>query len=254
MIKEAFKEWIFKDLERREDLCHTYNKIFNSIRPREYDGQHIQFVGMNPEITLMPHQKNAIAHILYGKNTLLAHCVGSGKTFQMIAAGMEMRRLGLSQKNLYIVPNHLTEQWASDFLRLYPGASILAATKKDFEPANRKKFCSRIATGEYDGIIIGHTQFEKIPLSTEHQTAYIEKQIQEITLAIADVKWEKGENYTIKQMEKTKKTLKQKLEKLNNQERKDNVVTFEQLGVDYIFVDESHYYKNGAKRCRIRQD
>ncbi len=252
MIKEAFKEWIFKDLERREDLCHTYNKIFNSIRPREYDGQHIQFVGMNPEITLMPHQKNAIAHILYGKNTLLAHCVGSGKTFQMIAAGMEMRRLGLSQKNLYIVPNHLTEQWASDFLRLYPGASILAATKKDFEPANRKKFCSRIATGEYDGIIIGHTQFEKIPLSTEHQTAYIEKQIQEITLAIADVKWEKGENYTIKQMEKTKKTLKQKLEKLNNQERKDNVVTFEQLGVDHIFVDESHYYKNAYFFTKMR--
>ena len=249
---QIFKEWIFKDLERREDLCHTYNKIFNSIRPREYDGQHIQFVGMNPEITLMPHQKNAIAHILYGKNTLLAHCVGSGKTFQMIAAGMEMRRLGLSQKNLYIVPNHLTEQWASDFLRLYPGASILAATKKDFEPANRKKFCSRIATGEYDGIIIGHTQFEKIPLSTEHQTAYIEKQIQEITLAIADVKWEKGENYTIKQMEKTKKTLKQKLEKLNNQERKDNVVTFEQLGVDHIFVDESHYYKNAYFFTKMR--
>ncbi len=254
MIKEAFKEWIFNDLERREDLCQTYNTIFNSIRPREYDGQHIQFAGMNPEITLMPHQKNAIAHVLYGKNTLLAHCVGSGKTFQMIAAGMESKRLGLSQKNLYVVPNHLIEQWASDFLRLYPGANILAATKKDFEPANRKKFCSRIATGEYDGIIIGHSQFEKIPLSAERQTMYIKRQISEIMEAISLAKLEEGTRYTVKQMEKTRKSLEAKLEKLNNQERKDNVVTFEQLGVDHLFVDESHFYKNGAKRCRIRQD
>ncbi len=254
MIKEAFKEWIFKDLERREDLCRIYNETFNSIRPREYDGQHIQFVGMNPEITLMPHQKNAIAHILYGKNTLLAHCVGAGKTFQMIAAGMECKRLGLSQKNLYVVPNHLTEQWASDFLRLYPGANILAATKRDFEPANRKKFCSRIATGEYDSIIIGHSQFEKIPISRERQQMYIERQVEEITRAIAMAKMEDGERYTIKQMEKTKKGLEQKLEKLANQDKKDDVVTFEQLGVDHLFVDESHYYKNGAKRCRIRQD
>lgn len=254
MIKEAFKEWIFKDLERREDLCRIYNETFNSIRPREYDGQHIQFVGMNPEITLMPHQKNAIAHILYGKNTLLAHCVGAGKTFQAIAAGMECKRLGLSQKNLYVVPNHLTEQWASDFLRLYPGANILAATKKDFEPANRKRFCSRIATGEYDGIIIGHSQFEKIPISRERQQMYIERQVEEIAGAIAMAKVEEGERYTIKQMEKTKKGLEQKLEKLANQDKKDDVVTFEQLGVDHLFVDESHYYKNGAKRCRIRQD
>lgn len=244
MIKEAFKEWIFKDLERREDLCRIYNEMFNSIRPREYDGQHIQFVGMNPEITLMPHQKNAIAHILYGKNTLLAHCVGAGKTFQMIAAGMECKRLGLSQKNLYVVPNHLTEQWASDFLRLYPGANILAATKKDFEPANRKRFCSRIATGEYDGIIIGHSQFEKIPISRERQQIYIERQVEEIADAIAMAKVEEGERYTIKQMEKTRKGLEQKLEKLNNQDRKDDVVTFEQLGVDHLFIDESHYYKN----------
>lgn len=252
MIKEAFKEWIFKDLERREDLCRIYNETFNSIRPREYDGQHIQFVGMNPEITLMPHQKNAIAHILYGKNTLLAHCVGAGKTFQMIAAGMECKRLGLSQKNLYVVPNHLTEQWASDFLRLYPGANILAATKKDFEPVNRKKFCSRIATGEYDGIIIGHSQFEKIPISRERQQMYIERQVEEITRAIALAKAEDGERYTIKQMEKTKKGLEQKLEKLANQDKKDDVVTFEQLGVDHLFVDESHYYKNAYFFTKMR--
>ncbi len=252
MIKEAFKEWIFNDLERREDLCQTYNTIFNSIRPREYDGQHIQFAGMNPEITLMPHQKNAIAHVLYGKNTLLAHCVGSGKTFQMIAAGMESKRLGLSQKNLYVVPNHLIEQWASDFLRLYPGANILAATKKDFEPANRKKFCSRIATGEYDGIIIGHSQFEKIPLSAERQTMYIKRQISEIMEAISLAKLEEGTRYTVKQMEKTRKSLEAKLEKLNNQERKDNVVTFEQLGVDHLFVDESHFYKNAYFFTKMR--
>ena len=244
MIREAFKEWIFKDLGRREELCRVYNELFNSIRPREYDGSHIRFVGMNPEITMMQHQKNAVAHILYGGNTLLAHCVGAGKTFEMVAAGMESRRLGLSHKNLYVVPNHLTEQWGSDFLRLYPGANILVATKKDFEPANRKKFCSRIATGDYDGIIIGHSQFEKIPLSIERQIAAIERQIDDIILAISDAKAAEGERYTIKEMEKTKKSLEARLEKLNNQERKDNVVTFEELGVDRLFVDESHFYKN----------
>ncbi len=244
MIREAFKEWVFKDLDRREALCRTYNELFNSIRPREYDGSHIRFVGMNPEITMMQHQKNAVAHILYGENTLLAHCVGAGKTFEMVAAGMESRRLGLSHKNLYVVPNHLTEQWGSDFLRLYPGANILVATKKDFEPANRKKFCSRIATGDYDGIIIGHSQFEKIPLSIERQIASIERQIDDIILAISDAKAAEGERYTIKEMEKTKKLLEARQEKLNKQERKDNVVTFEELGVDRLFVDESHFYKN----------
>ena len=244
MIREAFKEWVFKDLDRREDLCRVYNELFNSTRPREYDGSHIRFSGMNPEITMMLHQKNAVAHILYGENTLLAHCVGAGKTFEMIAAGMESRRLGLSHKNLYVVPNHLTEQWGSDFLRLYPGANILVATKKDFEPANRKRFCSRIATGDYDGIIIGHSQFEKIPLSIERQMAAIERQIDDVILAISDAKAAEGERYTIKEMEKTKKSLETKLEKLNNQERKDNVVTFEELGVDRLFVDESHFYKN----------
>ena len=204
-IKEAFKEWIFRDMDRREDLVQTYNRMFNSIRPREYDGSHIRFVGMTPEITLMQHQKNAVAHILYGGNTLLAHCVGAGKTFQMIAAGMESKRLGLAQKCLYVVPNHLTEQWGSDFLRLYPGANILVATKKDFEPANRKKFCSRIATGNYDAIIIGHSQFERIPLSRERQIATIERQIDDITMAIADAKDKAGGNFTVKQMEKTKK-------------------------------------------------
>ncbi|MDO5425156.1 MAG: N-6 DNA methylase [Eubacteriales bacterium] len=252
MIKEAFKEWVFRDIDRREDLCRTYNELFNSTRPREYDGSHIQFVGMTPEITLMPHQKNAVAHILYGHNTLLAHCVGAGKTYQMIAAGMESKRLGLSQKNLYVVPNHLTEQWGSDFLRLYPGANVLVATKKDFEPANRKKFCSRIATGDYDAIIIGHSQFERIPLSRERQAAEIERQIDELTMAIAEAAEEEGSRYTVKQMEKTRKTLYAKLEKLNDQTRKDDVVTFEQLGVDRLFVDESHYYKNCAKRCRTR--
>ena len=244
MIKEAFKEWIFRDIDRREALCKKYNELFNSSRPREYDGSHIQFTGMTPEITLMPHQKNAVAHILYGNNTLLAHCVGTGKTFQMIAAGMESRRLGLSQKNLYVVPNHLTEQWGSDFLRLYPGANVLVATKKDFEPANRKKFCSRIATGDYDAIIIGHSQFERIPLSVERQAAAIEKQIRDITMAIEDAEGQEGTRYTVKQMEKTRKSLQTRLDKLNDQTRKDDVVTFEQLGVDRLFVDESHNYKN----------
>ena len=244
LIREEFKEWIFKDMSRRETLCKIYNERFNSIRPREYDGSHIQFVGMNPEIKLMEHQKNAVAHILYGNNTLLAHCVGAGKTFQMIAAGMESKRLGLAQKSLYVVPNHLLEQWGSDFLRLYPGANILVATKKDFEPANRKRFCSRIATGDYDAVIIGHSQFEKIPLSRERQIALLEDQIADITYSIEAAKEEVGQQYTIKQMEKTKKTLKAKLEKLNDQTRKDDVVTFEQLGVDRLFVDESHFYKN----------
>ena len=244
LIKEEFKEWIFKDLHRREDLCKIYNERFNSIRPREYDGSHIQFAGMNPEITLMPHQKNAVAHVLYGNNTLLAHCVGAGKTFQMIAAGMESKRLGLSQKNLYVVPNHLTEQWGSDFLRLYPGANILVATKKDFEPANRKRFCSRIATGDYDAVIIGHTQFEKIPLSRERQIVMLEDQIADITFSIEEAAHQAGQNYTIKQLEKTKKSLQTRMKKLNDQTRKDDVVTFEQLGVDRLFVDESHSFKN----------
>lgn len=244
MIKDAFKDWVFRDIDRREDLCKTYNILFNSIRPREYDGSHIQFVGMTPEITLMPHQKNAIAHVLYGNNTLLAHCVGAGKTFQMIAAGMESKRLGLAQKCLYVVPNHLTEQWGNDFLRLYPGANVLVATKKDFEPANRKKFCSRIATGEYDAIIIGHSQFERIPLSRERQIDTISRQISDITFAIMEASNEDGTRATVKQMEKTKKSLQARLDKLNDQTRKDDVVTFEQLGVDRLFVDESHFYKN----------
>lgn len=243
-IREAFKDWVFRDPERRQTLCARYNELFNSTRPREYDGSHLKFPGMTPDITLRPHQLNAVAHQLYGDNTLLAHCVGAGKTFEMIAAAMESKRLGLCQKSLFVVPNHLTEQWASDFLRLYPGANILAATKKDFEPANRKKFCSRIATGDYDAVIIGHTQFEKIPLSTERQAAMIERQIQEIEMAIEAVKAEKGERYTIKQMEKTKKSLNARLSRLNDTSRKDNVVTFEQLGVDRLFVDESHNYKN----------
>ena len=253
-IREAFKDWIFREPERRQDLVAKYNKLFNSTRPREYDGAHLKFPGMTPDITLKPHQKNAVAHVLYGDNTLLAHCVGAGKTFEMTAAAMESRRLGLCQKSLFVVPNHLTEQWASDFLRLYPGANILAATKKDFEPANRKKFCSRIATGDYDAVIIGHSQFEKIPLSMERQQAMIERQISEIELAIQQAKEDNGERYTIKQMEKTKKSLLTRLEKLNDTSRKDNVVTFEQLGVDRLFVDESHNYKNRVKRCRIRHD
>ncbi len=243
-IREAFKDWVFRDPERRQDLCAKYNELFNSTRPREYDGSHLKFPGMTPDIVLRPHQLNAVAHQLYGDNTLLAHCVGAGKTFEMIAAAMESRRLGLCQKSLFVVPNHLTEQWASDFLRLYPGANILAATKKDFEPANRKKFCSRIATGDYDAVIIGHSQFEKIPLSTERQMAMIERQIAEIEMAIESLKAENGERYSIKQMEKTKKSLNARLSRLNDSSRKDNVVTFEQLGVDRLFVDESHNYKN----------
>ena len=243
-IREAFKDWVFRDPERRQVLVEKYNRLFNSTRPREYDGSHLKFPGMTPDIEMKPHQKNAVAHVLYGDNTLLAHCVGAGKTFEMTAAAMESKRLGLCQKSLFVVPNHLTEQWASDFLRLYPGANILAATKKDFEPANRKKFCSRIATGDYDAVIIGHSQFEKIPLSQERQIAIIERQIDEIELAIEQAKADNGERYTIKQMEKSRKSLQTRLEKLNDTSRKDNVVTFEQLGVDRLFVDESHNYKN----------
>lgn len=243
-VREAYKDWIFQDADRREALCEKYNEIFNSNRPREFDGSHLTFPGMSPDITLRPHQKNAVAHQLYGDNTLLAHCVGAGKTYEMAAAAMESKRLGLAQKSLFVVPNHLTGQWASEFLQLYPGANILAATKKDFEPANRKKFCSRIATGDYDAVIIGHSQFEKIPLSRERQERIIERQIDEIEMAIETAKAENGERYTIKQMEKTKKSLQTRLERLNDTSRKDDVVTFEQLGVDRLFVDESHNYKN----------
>ena len=249
LIKEAFAEWIWKDPDRREAICKTYNILFNSNRPREYDGSHISFSGMNPEITLRKHQVNAIAHILYGGNTLLAHVVGAGKTFEMVAAAMESKRLGLCQKSLFVVPNHLTEQWATEFLQLYPAANILVATRKDFETKNRKKFCGRIATGDYDAVIIGHSQFEKIPMSVERQRAILEQQIDEIMMGISEAKREKAENFTIKQMEKTKKGLQAKIDKLNDQSRKDDVVTFEELGVDRIFIDESHYFKNRAKRC-----
>lgn len=244
LIKDAFAEWIWKDPDRREAICKTYNILFNSNRPREYDGSHISFSGMNPEITLRKHQVNAIARILYGGNTLLAHVVGAGKTFEMVAAAMESKRLGLCQKSLFVVPNHLTEQWATEFLQLYPAANILVATRKDFETKNRKKFCGRIATGDYDAIIIGHSQFEKIPMSGERQRAILEQQIDEIMMGISEAKREKAENFTIKQMEKTKKGLQAKIDKLNDQSRKDDVVTFEELGVDRIFIDESHYFKN----------
>ena len=244
LIKDAFAEWIWKDQDRREAICKTYNILFNSNRPREYDGSHINFSGMNPEITLRKHQVNAIAHILYGGNTLLAHVVGAGKTFEMVAAAMESKRLGLCQKSLFVVPNHLTEQWATEFLQLYPAANILVATRKDFETKNRKKFCGRIATGDYDAVIIGHSQFEKIPMSVERQRAILEQQIDEIMMGISEAKREKAENFTIKQMMKTQKGLQAKIDKLNDQSRKDDVVTFEELGVDRIFIDESHYFKN----------
>lgn len=244
LIKEGFREWIWKDPQRRERLCKIYNEKFNSTRPREYDGSHITFSGMNPEIELRKHQKNAVAHILYGGNTLLAHAVGAGKTFEMTAAAMESQRLGLCSKSLFVVPNHLTEQWAAEFLQLYPAANILVATKKDFETANRKRFCGRIATGDYDAIIIGHSQFEKIPMSIERQRALLEQQIDEITDGIAELKENRGDNFSIKQLEKTRKSIKVKLQKLNDQTRKDDVVTFEELGVDRLFIDESHYYKN----------
>ena len=244
MIKQEFQDWIWSDPERRERLCKSYNEKFNSVRPREYNGSHIIFNGMNPEIELREHQKNAVAHILYGGNTLLAHAVGAGKTFEMVAAAQESKRLGLCNKSLFVVPNHLTEQWAAEYLQLYPAANILVATKKDFETKNRKKFCGRIATGDYDAVIIGHSQFEKIPMSIERQRAILEQQLEEITGGIAELKRNRGENFSIKQLEKTKKSIKQKLGKLNDQTKKDDVVTFEELGVDRLFVDESHYYKN----------
>ena len=248
-IKDTFVGWVWQDPQRRNLLVKQYNELFNSTRPREYDGSHIHFVGMNPEINLQEHQRNAVAHVLYGGNTLLAHEVGAGKSFEMAASAMESKRLGLCQKSLFVVPNHLTEQWASEFLRLYPNAKLLVTSKKDFEPANRKRFCARIATGDYDAVIIGHSQFEKIPLSAERQARIIEDQIEEIENAIAEAKEQSGEHFTVKQMEKTRKTLEVKLKKLQSTDRKDDVVTFEQLGVDRLFVDESHFYKNRAKRC-----
>ena len=249
VIKDAFANWVWQDPQRRIALVKQYNELFNSTRPREYDGSHIHFVGMNPEITLREHQRNAIAHVLYGGNTLLAHEVGAGKTYEMAASAMEAKRLGLCQKSLFVVPNHLTEQWASEFLNLYPNAKLLVARRKDFETANRKKFCARIATGDYDAVIIGHSQFERIPLSFERQERIIQEQIYETLAAINELKAHAGENFSIKQMEKTRKTLETKLEKLRSDERKDDVITFEQLGVDRLFVDESHFYKNRAKRC-----
>ena len=252
LIKQAFTDWIWKDPERREKLTRLYNEKFNSTRPREYDGSHMSFVGINPEITLRPHQVNAIAHILYGGNTLLAHVVGAGKTFEMVAAAQESKRLGLCQKSLFVVPNHLTEQWASEYLQLYPSANILVATKKDFETKNRKKFCARIATGDYDAVIIGHSQFEKIPMSIERQRAILEQQLDEVLEGIAELKRNRGDNFSIKQLERTKKTVKQRLDKLNDQSRKDDVVTFEELGVDRIFIDEAHYYKNLAAFTKMR--
>ena len=252
LIKQKFSEWIWKDIDRRERLCRIYNETFNSIRPREYDGSHIRFSGMNPEITLRPHQVNAIAHIMYGGNTLLAHEVGAGKTFEMVAAAMEMKRLGLCTKSLIVVPNHITEQWAAEWLQLYPSANILVATKKDFETQNRKKFCARIATGDYDAVIIGHSQFEKIPMSAERQVAILQQQIDEIMFGIEEAKSAKAERYTVKQLERTRKSLEAKLERLNDQSRKDNLVTFEELGVDRVFVDESHYFKNLFLATKMR--
>ena len=252
LIKAKFAEWIWKDIDRRERLCGIYNELFNSLRPREYDGQHIRFSGMNPEISLRKHQINAIAHIMYGGNTLLAHEVGAGKTFEMVAAAMESKRLGLCTKSLIVVPNHITEQWAAEWLQLYPSANILVATKKDFETKNRKKFCGRIATGDYDAIIIGHSQFEKIPMSKERQEAILRRQINSILDGIREAKRNHAENYSIKQMERTRKSLENRLAKLNDQSRKDDVVTFEQLGVDRIFVDESHYFKNLFLATKMR--
>lgn len=252
LIKQKFAEWIWKNIDRRELLCRIYNETFNGVRPREYDGRHIRFEGMNPEISLRPHQINAIAHILYGGNTLLAHEVGAGKTYEMVAAAMEMKRLGLCTKSLIVVPNHITEQWAAEWLQLYPSANILVATKKDFETQNRKKFCSRIATGDYDAIVIGHSQFEKIPMSVEHQQAILERQIEEILEGIEQAKAQKAERYTVKQMERTRKSLETRLAKLNDQSRKDDVVTFEQLGIDRLFIDESHYFKNLFLATKMR--
>ena len=252
LIKQAFQDWIWKDPARRERLTTLYNVQFNSLRPREYDGSHISFVGMNPEITLRKHQRDAIARILYGGNTLLGHVVGAGKTWEMAAAAQESKRLGLCQKSLFVVPNHLTEQWAAEYLQLYPSANILVATKKDFETKNRKRFCGRIATGDYDAIIIGHSQFEKIPMSIERQRFTLEQQLDEIALGIAELKAQKGENFSVKQLAKTRKDIREKLARLNDQSRKDDVVTFEELGVDRIFIDEAHYYKNLAAFSKMR--
>lgn len=248
-VRSAFQDWIFQDPERRERFVKVYNETFNGTRPRIYDGSHIRFVGMNPEVDLWQHQKNAIARTLYGGNTLLAHVVGAGKTYTMAAAAMESKRLGLFHKSMFVVPNHLVQQWASEFLQLYPSANLLVTTKKDFETANRKKFCARIATGDYDAIIIGHSQFEKIPISAERQAALLQKQITEITEGIAEVKYEHGERFTIKQMEYTRKNLEAKLASLEKSHKKDSVVTFEELGVDRLFIDEGHLYKN-AECCR----
>ena len=251
-MKAAFQDWIFKDQDRRERLVKVYNARFNSIRPREYDGSHLTFPGMNPEIELRPHQKNAVAHQLYGDNVLLAHVVGAGKTYEMVAAAMESKRLGLAQKSLFVVPNHLTEQWGAEFLQLYPGANILVATKKDFEPANRKKFCARIAMGNYDAVIIGHSQFERIPISDERQEMMLRRQIDELEIAIQSANEEDGGRYTVKQIEKTRKSLEVRLEKLNQKDRKDRVITFEELGVDHLYVDEAHSYKNAFLYTKMR--
>lgn len=251
-IREAFKDWIWKDPTRRADLCQKYNELYNAIRPRSYNGEHIRFSGMNPEISLRPHQRNAVARMLYGGNSLLAHCVGAGKTFEIVAAAMESKRLGLAKKSLVVVPNHLTEQWGVDFLRLYPGANVLVATKKDFEPANRKKFCSRIATGDYDAVVIGHSQFEKIPLSPERQKAILQEQIDQVIDGIQEAKEQNGERYTIKQLEKSRKNLEARMAKLNDQSRKDDVITFEELGVDKLFVDEAHGFKNLFLETKMR--
>ena len=251
-IREAFKDWIWKDPARRADLCQKYNELYNAIRPRSYNGEHIRFSGMNPEISLRPHQRNAVARMLYGGNSLLAHCVGAGKTFEIVAAAMESKRLGLAKKSLVVVPNHLTEQWGADFLRLYPGANVLVATKKDFEPENRKKFCSRIATGDYDAVVIGHSQFEKIPLSPERQKAILQEQIDQVIDGIQEAKAQDGERYTIKQLEKSRKNLETRMKKLNDQSRKDDVITFEELGVDKLFVDEAHGFKNLFLATKMR--
>lgn len=251
-MKAAFQDWIFKDQDRRERLVKVYNERFNSIRPREYDGSHLTFPSMNPEIELRPHQKNAVAHQLYGDNVLLAHVVGAGKTYEMVAVAMESKRLGLAQKSLFVVPNHLTEQWGAEFLQLYPGANILVATKKDFEPANRKKFCARIAMGNYDAVIIGHSQFERIPISDERQEMMLRRQIDELEIAIQSANEEDGGRYTVKQIEKTRKSLEVRLEKLNQKDRKDRVITFEELGVDHLYVDEAHSYKNAFLYTKMR--
>ena len=243
-IKQAFKDWIWNDPERRNRLCGMYNEKFNSIRPREYDGSHLIFPNMNPEITLRPHQLNAVAHSLYGGNTLLAHAVGAGKTYEMIAIAEESIRLGLSSKCMIVVPNHLTEQWGADILTLYPNAKVLVATKKDFEKKNRKRFLSRIATGDYDLIVIGHSQFEKVPMSIERQQTILQRQLDEIIEGISELKYQRGQNFTVKQLEKAKKSIQAKLDKLNDQSRKDDIVTFEELGVDRLFIDEAHYFKN----------